>query len=149
MLQRREARYEAAKFNDRLKSREGAEEVTGISFARIRDIELDEVFPNAREANILADAYNAPELRNWYCRNHCPLGKHMPTVDASDLDRISVRAVSTLRKAKEVKHTLLDIVDDGLVTEEEKPQFFEIIKTLDELSEINENLKVWAEKNLR
>lgn len=143
------ARLEAASSNDQFGSQDRASEVVLIDRNRLAKIEAGALVPHPEEVLMMADQYGAPELKNHFCRCSCPLGKNLPAVDASDLDRISVRAISTLRKAKEVKSTLLDIVDDGIVSDEERPQFMEIVKTLDELSEINQNLKVWAEKNLR
>ena len=60
------ARMEAAKWNDKLSSREGAAEVTGLDRTRIAYIELGTITPYPEEILILADCYNAPELCNHY-----------------------------------------------------------------------------------
>lgn len=143
------ARLEAASRHDRFGTQERAAEAVLIDRNRLAKIEAGALTPHPEEVLMMADQYEAPELKNHFCRCSCPLGKNLPPVDASGLDRISLRAVSTLRKAKEVKEMLLDIADDGIVSEDEKPQFMEVLRILDEVSEIKENLKVWAEKNLR
>ena len=68
------ARMEAAKWNDKLSSREGAAEVTGLDRTRIAYIELGTITPYPEEILILADCYNAPELCNHYCARMCPIG---------------------------------------------------------------------------
>ena len=68
-----QARMEAAKWNDKLSSREGAAEVTGLDRTRIAYMELGTVTPYPEEILILADAYNAPELMNYFCSHLCSL----------------------------------------------------------------------------
>lgn len=90
----------------------------------------------------MADLYNAPELRNYYCREMCPLGNDVPVLELEDLDRITVRAMASLRKVAETKESLLDITADGVITEDEKPELRKILATLDEISAIAQSLKV-------
>ena len=61
-------RKEAAKYNDKLNSREGAAELLGISASTLADYELGitKIIP-ADAILRMADLYNAPELRNHYC----------------------------------------------------------------------------------
>ncbi len=142
------ARSEAAKSNERLSSREGAAEELGIDRTRIARIELGSIVPYPDEVLLMADYYKAPELKAMYCRECCPLGKNFPKVENQDLDRITVRAQATFRKIKTAKNLLLDITEDGVITEEERPDLEKIIATLDEVTEIAQNLKIWAQKNL-
>lgn len=142
------ARYEAAKFNERLNSREGAAEELGIDRARLARIELGSTIPYQEEVLLMADYYRTPELRGNYCREMCPLGRNMPKIENEGLDRISLRMLSSLGKVNAAKESLLEITADGIITEEEKPELKKIIKTLDEVNEITQNLKNWIEKNL-
>lgn len=142
------ARYEAAKFNERLNSREGAAEELGVDRTRLARIELGSTIPYQEEVLLMADCYRAPELRGNYCREMCPLGKGMPKIEDEGLDRISLRMLSSLGKINSAKESLLEITADGIITEEEKPELRKIIKTLDEVNEITQNLKNWIEKNL-
>ena len=61
-------RKEAAKYNDKLGSREGAAELLGISVSSLADYELGntKVIP-VDKVVLMADIYNAPELMAWYC----------------------------------------------------------------------------------
>ncbi len=143
-----QARYEAAKSNERLSSREGAAEELGIDRTRLARIELGSTVPYQEEVLLMADMYRAPELRGKYCSEMCPLGKNMPKITDKDLDRLSLEALSSFRKINEAKELLLDITADGIIQEEEKEDLKKIVETLDELNEITSNLKVWIEKNL-
>ena len=66
-----QARYEAAKFNERLSSREGAAEELGVDRTRLARIELGSVIPYPEEVLLMADIYRAPELKGNYCREMC------------------------------------------------------------------------------
>lgn len=143
------ARLEAAKYNERLFSKEGASELLGISVSTLSDYELGitKVIPPDMVLK-MADLYNAPELENHYCTSMCPLGKDMPKADLADLDRISIKALATFRKLGETKELLLDITEDGVIDESEKPQLDKILGTLDELEQVAQSLKIWVKKNL-
>lgn len=98
-----QARYEAAKFNERLSSREGAAEELGVDRTRLARIELGSVTPYPEEVLLMADIYRAPELKGNYCREMCPLGKGMPKIENQDIDRIALRALCSFRKINEAK----------------------------------------------
>lgn len=141
-------RKEAAKYNDKLNSREGAAELLGYDQSSLSKWELGTGKPSPEAVMLMSDCYNAPELRNYYCRNECILGGNIPELNICELDRITVKAMALLRNMTKMKDELLDITEDGNITEDEKPALEEIIKTLDELSAIGQSLKAWAEKNL-
>lgn len=142
------ARCEAAKHNEQLSSREGAADLMSIDRGRLYRIESGVADPYPEEVHLMADLYNAPELRNYYCREMCPLGEDVPVLELEDLDRITVRAMASLRKVEDAKESLLNITADGIIKNEEKPELKKILTTLDEISVIAQSLKVWAEKNL-
>ncbi len=142
------ARCEAAKHNEQLSSREGAADIMSIDRGRLYRIESSIINPYPEEIRLMADLYNAPELENHYCTNMCPLGKDMPKADLADLDRISIKALSTFRKLGEAKELLLDITEDGVIDDSEKPQLDKILGTLDELEQVAQSLKIWVKKNL-
>ena len=125
------ARLEAARYNDRLFSKDGAAELLGISVSTLSDYELGitKVVPPDMVLK-MADLYNAPELRNYYCRELCPLGGDMPVLELEDLDRISIKAFAVFRKLNEAKDLLLDITEDGMIDESEKPQLEKIASCL-------------------
>lgn len=142
-------RIEAAKYDDRLRSRERAAELLGLAPSTLADYELGITkFVPPENVVRMADLYHAPELRNIYCREMCPLGTDFPRLELDDLDRITVKAMSSLRRMTAMKELLLDITEDGVITDEEKPDLEKVLQALDEVSSIAQSLKVWAEKNL-
>lgn len=143
------ARLAASLHNEQLSSREGAAEIMAIDRGRLYRIEKGNTYPYPEEVHLMADLYRAPELRNYYCREMCPLGCDMPALELEDLDRITVRAMASLRNVAGAKESLLDITADGIITDDEKPELKKILATLDEISSIAQSLRVWAEKNLR
>ncbi len=142
------ARCEAAKYNEQLSSREGAAEIMAIERGRLYRIEKGNTYPYPEEIRMMADLYNAPELEHYYCKNICPLGADMPAAEVADLDRVSLKAVSVFRKLEGAKELLLDITEDGVIDETEKPILDKILRTLDEFEQVTQNLKLWAKKNL-
>ena len=142
------ARCEAATHNEQLSSREGAADYMSIDRGRLYRIESGIAVPYPEEIRLMADLYNAPELENYYCRTMCPLGSGIPKAELVDMDRITIRTLSTFRKIGETKEMLLDITEDGVIDENEKPQLEEILKNLEEVEEIAQSMKLWIKKNL-
>lgn len=142
------ARCEAATHNEQLSSREGAADYMSIDRGRLYRIESGIAVPYPEEIRLMADLYNAPELENYYCRTMCPLGSEIPKAELVDMDRIAIRMLSTFRKIGETKEMLLDITEDGVIDENEKPQLEEILKNLEEVEEIAQSMKLWIKKNL-
>lgn len=142
------ARCTASIHNEQLKSREGAADIMSIDRGRLYRIESGLINPYPEEIHLMADLYNAPELRNFYCTGICPLGCDMPKVTIEDLDRISIKALSSFRKISETRELLLDITEDGVITEEERGTLQKILENLEELEGVTQNLKCWVKKNL-
>ena len=142
------ARCAASAHNEQLSSREGAADIMSIDRGRLYRIESGITNPYPEEIRLMADLYNAPELENYYCTNICPLGGEMPKADLADLDRISIRALSTFRKIGETKDLLLDITEDGIISEDEKGDLNKVLENLEELEQIAQSLKLWVKKNL-
>ena len=143
------ARIAAAKFNDRLNSQEGAAELLGISVSTLSDYELGltKIVPPDIVIK-MSSLYNAPELENYYCREMCPLGYEVPKIEAEELDRIAIKALSSLRRVSETMELLLDVTEDGVVSDDEKDDMNTILSNLEELEQIAQSLKVWVKKNL-
>ncbi|TGY90885.1 XRE family transcriptional regulator [Petralouisia muris] len=143
------ARLEAAKYNEKLYSKEGAAELLGVSVSTLSDYELGltKVIPPDMVVK-MAELYNAPELENYYCTEMCPLGCEMQKVSIEDLDRISIRVFAALRKLGGTGELLLEIAEDGIVSEDERPDMQRVLESLGELEAVTQNLKLWAKKNL-
>ena len=144
------ASLDAARYNDKLKSRAGAAEALGYaSESTISDWELGISVPTPEAVLKMSDLYNAPELINTYCHNLCPLGWDIPEITAQDLDRISIKALSSFQKISKTKEELLDIVSDGIISEDEQPTLNKVLSSLDELNAVTQELKAWVTKNCK
>jgi transcriptional regulator with XRE-family HTH domain len=144
------ARMEAAACNDNLNSREGAAEQLGIDRTRLARIELGSLNPYPEEVLLMSDAYNTPELNNYFCSRMCPLGQQtVPAAELLHLDRITIRILTALGNTEFIQKTILEIVKDGIVSEDEQPQVQQILKALENISKAAMEMKLWVEKNLR
>lgn len=143
-----QTRCKASAHNEQLSSREGAADIMSIDRGRLYRIESGLTNPYPEEIHLMADLYNAPELRNFYCRNCCPLGENVPEISAAGIDRITIKALASFRKIGETKEILLSITEDGIISEDEKPEMDKVLKNLEELETVSQNLRVWIKKNL-
>ena len=140
-----EARKRAAEYDDRLSSREGAAERLGMSVSSVADAELGltKCMP-VDKAVLMADLYNAPHLLNYYCLHECPIGCRQSISDeVLDIDRVTVKLLKNLKinQLTEMKDKLLDIAEDGIISEDEKPDLREILDYLDKLAKTVSELK--------
>ncbi|MCD8398287.1 MAG: XRE family transcriptional regulator [Lachnospiraceae bacterium] len=148
-----EARLEAAKTDQRLLTRQGAAERVNMSVNAISDTELglEKCMP-VDKAIILADAYGAPHLLNYYCLHECPIGRTMPISDeVNDIDRITVKLLKSLKvdDLEDIKDKLIDIAEDGYISEDEKPDLQEVMEYLDKLSKTVSELRILSQRVLR
>lgn len=144
------ARKEAASFNDTLNSREGASELLGIDRTRLARIELGSITPYPEEVLMMSDTYNAPELNNYYCTHICPLGnKTVAPGELVELDRLTIKIIAALGEADYIPQTLIKVVEDGIITEDEKPQIERILASLQKISEATTETRIWIEKHMK
>ncbi|HBR31922.1 MAG TPA: transcriptional regulator [Clostridiales bacterium] len=114
-------RKQAAKYNDKLNSREGAAELLGISPSSLADYELNITkFVPVDKVLLMADLYNAPELKMNYCANECPLGAGHDEMPDMPAERIYIRVKNAIDEIDQSMNTLSDIMDDGIITDDEK-----------------------------
>lgn len=145
------ARLKAAEYNDRLKSRAGAAEIFGVHESSIANYEKDlcKQIPTDMVVK-MADTYNAPELMNYYCCNECPIGKNtVPYLELKDVSYIAIQLSVSLENPTLIINKLMRIIQDGVITENEKPEFISIVEKLVEFSKKAQSLELWAKKNLK
>ena len=146
-------RKEAAKYNDRLNSREGAAELLGVSVSSLADYELGitKVIP-VDKVVLMAELYGAPELKAWYCAEECPIGRGypMPSAELSSVERTAMQLLKQLRESdvQDVKNTLIDITADGVISEDERVDLERILEYLDGLIKAAGELKLIGTKVL-
>ncbi len=127
-------------------TREKADELIGyMSPERIEKIENYKVNIQPDDVMALADCYKAPRLCNYYCANECPIGqKYIPEVEVKDLAQITIETLNSLNKINREKDRLLEIIEDGRITDDELADFVLIKKTLDKISLSVDTLQLWV-----
>lgn len=115
------ARKQAAMYNERLSSREGAAEMLGISPSTLADYELGITkFVPVDKVVLMADLYNCPELRTGYCKYECPIGKHIPlATSVSGIEGIALRLI-TKKKLQSYRRVKASLAETEEFTEDEK-----------------------------
>ncbi len=133
-----EARMRAAKFNERLATRAGAiEYLPGVTEEMLKKYELDITKPPNIVVALMADAYNEPELRAWYCSNECPLGKDCREIPEMPPERVLIRLQNAKAEVTTVASALSDILDDGVIDDNEAAQLPQL---RDELLEVRRRM---------
>ena len=144
------ARIAASKANDRLKSRDGASEETGIDHNRLKRIEMGTLTPYSEEIVLMADAYNAPELLNHYCTHSCPIGQRiLPYAEVNRLDRMTINIVAAEKSITGIGSMMLDIAEDGIVTPDEIPRLMTISQALWKVMKASIEMHTWLEKYIK
>lgn len=143
-------RKEAAKYNDKLNSRESASELLGVSVSSLADYELGntKVVP-VDKVVLMADLYNAPQLLNSYCARECPIGCRRDTAtEIQPIERTTVGLLDLLQNEKLQRYmsALTSIAVDGQVTDDEKSRMTEIVAYLNEVRVLVEELTLFDSK---
>ena len=147
-----QTRRAAARTSERLWSRERAAELLGISTSTLANYELGVtkiVPPDA--VVMMADLYNAPELKCYYCANDCPIGKTMPIpTKISGIEQITIKVFKALAPGplEEAKAKLIEVSTDGKLTKDNMATVAWILCYLDGLSETLGELRVACQKLL-
>ncbi|ACD53979.1 hypothetical protein ST12_08450 [Clostridium botulinum] len=147
----RKARTIASEFNEKFKNRDGASEALGVSKDSLINYELGLCKQVPVDVVVrMADAYNAPELMNYYCCNECPIGKlTISPVDKTNINNIyklSINIFNLIGEGNQLRNTLLDIVEDGVIDESEKEDLDKILDNLRKLAGLTNDLIIVTEK---
>ena len=97
----------------------------------------------------MADVYNAPQLKQHYCKNVCPIGCEMPVAtEETSIELATLRMLKAFDEGKidEVKDRLVEIASDGVIEDDEKADFKKIMGFLDKLSHSISEIRIIAEK---
>lgn len=139
-----------ARMSKEIPNRVIASEELYINKRRVEEIELEKIKPYPEEVIKMAKVYEAPYLINHYCNNICPIGKKFGCSfnleSDSDMYKASVMLIGSLKQANNAKEILLQILEDGKITDDEIDL---ADKTISELTNIIKdviNLKIALEK---
>ncbi len=129
-------------------SRETASELMEtISPERLVRIESDSFLPHPEEVLEMAKGYKKPALCNYFCSQQCPIGRqYVPEVKINDLSQIVLGMLSSLNSMQREKDRLIDISADGMIDNDEFPDFIRIQRELEKMSVAVETLQLWAEQ---
>ncbi len=132
-------------------TREKASElITGqyISADRLEKIENRRLTARPDEILALAEAYRAPAIINYYCTHDCEIGgAYIQEVKPKQLSQIAIETLNSLNKLSQVKERLLEIVEDGVISEDEYEDFSEIKDNLDKMARAVESLQLWLNES--
>ena len=147
------ARKKAAAYNERLYSREGAAELLGISVSTLADYELGntKVVP-VDKVVLMADLYNSPELITGYCLRECPVHGFLPlATEEKSIQGIALRLLRGFNEEelKHMKDDLIDITEDGIISDDEVPRLKAILERLDKMAETISEMKIVGEKYIK
>ena len=143
-------RKKAAQYNEALNSREKAAEMLGIAPSTLANHELG-VTKNVPVDTVvmMADLYRAPELRNLYCKNECPIGRMLPlSTEGKGLQSITVRILNSLDDdaIRNMKKSLLRIAEDDEIKKDDREDLERIMETMEKIATEISELRMLAEK---
>lgn len=148
-----QARKRAAIGDERLFVRERAAELLGISAYTLADYELGNVkVVPIDKVVLMADLYNAPELITGYCKHECPVHGFMPlATEEKNIQGIALRLLKGFneKSLEQIKDNLIEITEDGKISDEEVEPLREILSRLDKIAEVISELKLAGEKCLK
>lgn len=139
-----EARIRAAKYNEKLLTRAGAAEyLPGVTEDSLKKYELDITKPPNIVVALMSDAYNEPELRQWYCVNECPLGKDCREIPEMPAERALIRLQNSIYEMEKITKIISLLMEDGKLDESEQTMIPELRESLLEFRRrADENLAV-------
>ncbi|MDD3402917.1 MAG: helix-turn-helix transcriptional regulator [Hespellia sp.] len=130
-------------------TRDAAAENLHISRSRLEKIEYDTSLPTPEEVIAMSQAYHNLSLCNYYCSHDCALGRErVPEVKEKNLTQITIEVLATLNELTCNKDRFINIVSDGVISEEELPDFMSIKENLKQMSMVIDSLNLWVEKTL-
>ena len=129
-------------------TRESASEtIDGISPSRLEKLENGRTTVQPEDVVMMARAYKEPGLCNYYCTHECAIGKKsVPVLEEKSLPQISIEMVNGISKLGTKKDMILQIAEDGTISEEEYKDFSEIRQLINNLVVSAETLNLWLDK---
>ena len=127
-------------------TRAQASEIIGtISESRLEKLETGKLTVYPEDVVDLAAAYKRPELCNYYCTHECRIGQtSVPEVTNASLAEITLGILSSLNSLENQKNRLVEITADGVISDDELPDFVSIQKELGQVDRVLEALKLWV-----
>lgn len=118
-----------------------------IEPGKLERIESEKQLPSPEDVMIMADKYGEPNIRNYYCANQCPMGqRYVPRIKFIDLEKTVLKLIASLNTMHAKQEKLIEIAEDGKITDDEMLDFISIQKDLEKVSLAVSAMEVWTEK---
>ena len=126
-----------------------ADMMPGFSPERLEKIENDRVQIRPEDVRMMAEAYKAPGLCNYYCSQECLIDRgRTPRVESKELVQIVVETLNGINRLNQYKDRLLEIAEDGAISGDEMEDFGAIKETMDKLQVALSSLQLWLEEQM-
>lgn len=112
-------------------SQEEAAELLGLSAESMKQYENGRRTPSDDTVHRMAELYNLPWLELEHAKATDRLGV-LPDVHIQPLPTASITLANRFRRASDQIYTLLEIAEDGIIDERERPEFDAIVADLRE-----------------
>ena len=130
-----------------LSREEASELLETISSDKLGRIENEKQLPTPDDVMIMAEKYSEPNIKNYYCANQCPMGqRYVQRIEFADLEKTVLKLVASLNAMNAKKDTLIEIAEDGEISDDEMLEFISIQKELEKVSFAVSAMEVWTEK---
>lgn len=143
------SRVRAAVRDPRLRARRYAADQLCIDEKTLYRIEVGERAPQPDEVFQMARVYGMPELKSEYCSRCCSLGRDRCAAEDSNIDRISIKAYVRMQRIEASSEELMQIVEDGVVSDGEMPQFRRILSRMMAVEQSFVELQAWIDRQGR
>ncbi len=139
--------YQLAREAQELTREAASELMEYVSDDRIEKIESGKSLPHPDEILLMAKAYKAPHLCNYFCSHECPIGQEsVPQLEYKSLAEITLVMLSSLNTMEKYKDRLIEITSNGQVDEDQVEDFETIRANLEQISLMTQSLKLWVDK---
>lgn len=139
--------YREVRDNLGLTRDQASELLETIEPGKLERIESEKQLPSPDDVMIMADKYGEPNIRNYYCANQCPMGQHyVPRIKFNDLEKTVLKLIASLNSMHAKQDKLIEIAEDGKISEDEMRDFIGIQKELERVSLAVSAMEVWTEK---
>lgn len=124
---------------------QASEKLDFISESRLEKIETEKTAIHPEDVVAMADAYKRPDLCNYYCSHLCKIGENsIPKIEPSTLAEIVLGMLSSLNSLEKQKERLIEITADGVISDDELPDFAQIQVQLEHIEMAVASLKLWV-----
>lgn len=139
--------YQLAREAQELTREAASELMEYVSDDRIEKIESGKSLPHPDEILLMAKAYKAPHLCNYFCSHECPIGQEsVPQLEYKSLAEITLVMLTSLNTMEKYKDRLIEITSNGKVDEDQVEDFETIRANLEQISLMTQSLKLWVDK---